>query len=61
MEVSISEALTKFEPRIELLDVDISIDKSSNGILIINISYRVIKTNNRFNILYPFYISEGGV
>jgi phage baseplate assembly protein W len=61
METSITDALTRFEPRIELLDVDISIDKSSNGVLIIKISYMVIKTNNRFNIVYPFYISEGGV
>jgi phage baseplate assembly protein W len=61
MKISISEALNKLEPRIELLDIDISIDKSANGILLIKISYVVIKTNNRFNIVYPFYISEGGV
>ncbi len=61
MRASITDALTRFEPRITLLDLDISIDKSSNGKLIIKISYMVIKTNNKFNIVYPFYISEGGV
>jgi phage baseplate assembly protein W len=61
MRASITDALTRLEPRIVLLDINISIDKSSNGILIIKISYIVIKTNNKFNIVYPFYISEGGV
>jgi phage baseplate assembly protein W len=59
IELSISEALTKYEPRIELLNIDISKEQIDNGILIISINYQVISTNNRFNIVYPFYIREG--
>ncbi len=59
IEVSITEALTKFEPRIELIDINISIDKINEGFLGINITYRVISTNNKFNLVYPFYIQEG--
>jgi len=59
IELSISEALTKYEPRIELLKIDFSKEQIDNGILIITISYLVIATNNRFNIVYPFYIREG--
>jgi phage baseplate assembly protein W len=56
---SIVEALTRYEPRIELIDIAISDKGMNNGILDINISYIVISTNNRFNLVYPFYIREG--
>lgn len=59
IELSVTEALTKYEPRIELLSVDLSIEQIDNGFLMINIYYRVISTNNRFNLVYPFYIREG--
>jgi hypothetical protein len=29
------------------------------GKLLISIDYRVRITNNQFNIVYPFYLSEG--
>ena len=59
MKLSISDALSKYEPRIELINLEISINDVDNGILNINIVYRVISTNNRFNLVYPFYIREG--
>jgi uncharacterized protein len=59
IELSVSESLRKYEPRIELLSVDISTEQIDNGLLMISISYRVIATNNRFNLVYPFYIREG--
>ena len=59
IELSVSEALTKYEPRIELINLDLSTKQIDNGILMINIDYRVISTNNRFNLVYPFYIREG--
>jgi uncharacterized protein len=59
IELSIREALTKYEPRIELLTLDLSTEQIDNGILMISIGYRVISTNNRFNLVYPFYIKEG--
>lgn len=59
MKLSITEALSKYEPRIELINLEISINDIENGMLNINIFYRVISTNNRFNLVYPFYIREG--
>jgi uncharacterized protein len=59
IELSVSEALAKYEPRIELLALDLSTEQIDKGILIINIQYRIISTNNRFNLVYPFYIREG--
>lgn len=55
---SVREALAKWESRIEVLNVDISMDKAIDGKLLINIGYLVRKTNNRFNLVYPFYIKE---
>lgn len=59
IENSVREALIMSEPRIELTAVTISSDEINNGKLIINIDYRVRTTNNRFNLVYPFYVKEG--
>jgi phage baseplate assembly protein W len=58
IELSITEALIRYEPRIELMNVDISTDKIANGLLLISIHYRIISTNNTSNLVYPFYIKE---
>jgi hypothetical protein len=59
IETSVREALTFWEPRIEVTDVKISTDRVNVGQLIINIDYKVRTTNNRFNLVYPFYLTEG--
>ena len=59
IEVSIKEALLAFEPRINLLSINISDEDIDKGVLIITIDYQVIVTNNRFNLVYPFYLREG--
>jgi phage baseplate assembly protein W len=59
IELSVREALNRFEPRIELLTVKVSTDQIKEGQLLIEINYRVKSTNNQFNMVYPFYLSEG--
>ncbi|NIM15094.1 MAG: baseplate protein [Candidatus Aminicenantes bacterium] len=59
IENSIKEALTIWEPRIDLANVNVSTEKISEGKLIIDIEYIVRSTNNRFNMVYPFYLREG--
>ena len=56
----VTEALTRWEPRVELLDVDVSDHEAHLGRLLIGIRYRVISTNNEFNLVYPFYLQESG-
>ena len=58
VEASVREALTLWEPRIELVNVNISVDKAEEGKLLISIDYRVRSTNNEFNLVYPFYLKE---
>lgn len=46
------------EPRIQ--DISVSCDSgTSDGQLLISVGYTVRSTNNRYNMVYPFYISEG--
>lgn len=59
VENSVREALTIWEPRIELIKVEASSEKSDEGKMLVSIDYRVRTTNNRFNLVYPFYIKEG--
>jgi phage baseplate assembly protein W len=56
---SVREALTRWEPRIDLDAVDVALDKASLGKVCIDIKYRVRKTNNEFNLVYPFYLQGG--
>lgn len=59
VENSVREALTTWEPRIELIKVEVSPEASEEGKLLVSIDYRVRATNVRFNLVYPFYIREG--
>lgn len=55
----IEEALKKWEPRIELMSVDAGADSKDADRLNISIEYRIITTNTRYNIVYPFYLGRG--
>jgi uncharacterized protein len=55
---SVKEALLAFEPRIDLLDVQVQA-QSSGDVLQISIDYRVRATNNTFNLVFPFYLEQG--
>ena len=59
LESNVREALTTWEPRIELLRVEVSTDEAHMGKLKVNIDYRVRETNREDNLVYPFYVSEG--
>jgi hypothetical protein len=52
----VREALTRWEPRIELLSVEASANADDPTLLLVEIAYRVRSTNNRFNLVYPFYL-----
>jgi phage baseplate assembly protein W len=53
------KALTRFEPRIDLLDVHAENTLDAPNLLLIRINYRVRTTNTIGNLVYPFYIREG--
>lgn len=57
---SVRDALILWEPRITIIDISVSTEEIDNGKLIIQVDYVVNVTNNRFNLVYPFYLKEGG-
>ena len=59
IETTVREALTQWEPRIEVLNVKTDAERADEGKLLINIEYRVQATNTQFNLVYPFYLKEG--
>ncbi len=54
----VQDALIKWEPRIEVLNVDAGPDAQEGHTLNVNIEYRVRTTNNVFNLVYPFYLER---
>lgn len=59
VENTVREGLVRWEPRIELIKVEANPEASAEGKLLVSIDYRVRVTNNRFNLVYPFYLKEG--
>lgn len=55
----IKKALTLHEPRISDIEVLIG-DTAPEGRVVLDISYVVRVTNNPYNLVFPFYIEEGG-
>ena len=54
---SIESAILYHEPRIKLLDIQVS-DSGETEKILIDIIYLIRATNTRSNLVYPFYLSE---
>lgn len=59
MKNEVESALIRWEPRITDVEAEVSDERIDEGLLLIHISYVVRSTNNLYNLVYPFYISEG--
>lgn len=55
----IALAINTFEPRVQFLGVEVVEKDDLEGILSINVSYKITITNTRHNIVFPFYKLEG--
>ena len=56
---AINRAILYFEPRIDVEKIDARVNDPLEGILWINVEYRIRQTNSRSNIVFPFYFKEG--
>lgn len=56
----VMEALRRCEARIDVLDVTVDEAATAQGQLLIELEYRVRKTNQTGNLVFPFYYREGG-
>lgn len=55
----IESAILYYEPRIDLEKVTLNTARELEGVVLIEITYRVRATNSRFNFVFPFYKQEG--
>jgi phage baseplate assembly protein W len=56
MAEAVRDALSQWEPRIEVEDVEVEPDPASPARVVIRIIYRMRATNDRRNLVYPFYV-----
>lgn len=56
LEQEIRIALDRWEPRIDVIDVDFALDGVDHGEVVIEIGYVIRTTNDIRNLVYPFYI-----
>jgi phage baseplate assembly protein W len=54
----VQQALGWWEPRIEVIEVDVRPDPVETARLLINIKYKIRNDNNERNLVYPFYLSR---
>ncbi|MEO7143713.1 MAG: GPW/gp25 family protein [Bryobacteraceae bacterium] len=57
----VQESLIAWEPRIDILSVNVTADSTEHNKLLIEMVYRVRVTNSQFNLVYPFFLQEGPV
>ncbi len=52
----VEQALTRWEPRIEVNEVKVSDDPVQDGVVLIEIHYTIKATHDERSIVHPFYI-----
>jgi phage baseplate assembly protein W len=53
---AVRDAIAQWEPRVDVEDVELEPDEGSTGRVVIRVTYRVRATNDRRNLVYPFYV-----
>ncbi|MEL6536864.1 MAG: GPW/gp25 family protein [Bacteroidota bacterium] len=56
---TISHAILMHEPRVNLISVALDDSGLLHGVVYIKVTYEIISANTRYNLVYPFYLSEG--
>jgi Bacteriophage baseplate protein W len=56
VQTAVYEALERWEPRIEVTDVDVDPAEADAGKLLVTITYQVRATSALYNLVYPFYV-----
>lgn len=59
MELAVREAMSRWEPRADIEDVQIAPDPTGQGAVTINIGYAIRSSNDRRNLVHPFYLIPG--
>lgn len=57
LRLAVTEAIERWERRIEVMFVNVSLDRVSEGVLDAEVNFRVVATHQVGSLVYPFYIS----
>jgi hypothetical protein len=55
----VSRALGRWEPRIDVQEVSVTFDSLDQTLLYIDVRYSLRRTNDRRNLVFPFYVIPG--
>lgn len=55
----VRDALIRFEPRIDVVDVRVEMPPEARNFLIVRVDYRIRTSNSFYNLVYPFFLTEG--
>jgi len=56
----VKAALRRWEPRVDVEDVVVTFDRRDASVLYIDVRYAIRPTNDRRNLVFPFYVIPGG-
>lgn len=56
LDTAIRAALDRWEPRIDVESIDFDLTRTADGMLEIDIGYRIRATSRTYNLVYPFYV-----
>lgn len=59
LSAEVKRALRRWEPRIDVHDVEVTFDAKDPTVLYIDIRYSIRRTNDRRNLVFPFYVIPG--
>ena len=60
LEREVENAVSEWEARVELLDVTAEQDSVDDSRVTVAISYRVLRSNTRRSVVFPFYLAVEG-
>jgi phage baseplate assembly protein W len=55
----VRDAITRWEPRVDVLDVQVETPDDARNRVIISIACRIRENNAALNLVYPFFLNEG--
>jgi phage baseplate assembly protein W len=58
-ESRVREAINRWEARVDITKLEVFTKEPDKGKLEINLSCRIRDTNSQFNLVFPFYLTEG--
>jgi phage baseplate assembly protein W len=59
LQQAVQKALTQWEPRIQVVSVQATPSTEQDSLVLISITYQISNSNELYNMVYPFFLTEG--